>query len=117
MHSKTSSYESGLFAEFRARMFLRMRGFKILKSRYTTGKYTNRAEIDIIARRGNLIIFVEVKKRKCVETALEAVTPAQIGRLRASAETFLIQNKWMGDARFDIIAICGCKIHWVKNAI
>lgn len=117
MHSEPTSYESGLFAEFRARMYLRMRGFKILKSRYVTGKHTNRAEIDIIARRGNLIIFVEVKKRNTVEMALEAVTSAQIIRLRTTAETYIIQNKWMGDARFDIIAICGRKIHWIKNAI
>lgn len=112
-----SSYQVGLFSEFVARCFLRLHGFRILYKRYVTGKNTNRAEIDIIARKRNLIIFVEVKARHSFDLACNAVTPAQSIRLRRSAETFLSQHYWTGDARFDIIAICGLKIYWLKNAI
>lgn len=112
-----TSYSAGLFAEWRARLYLRWHGFRILKSRYVTGRYTGRAEIDLIATRGNLIIFVEVKQRPTLDAACDAVTPAQIRRLRAAAETYLISQKWMGDARFDIIAVCGRKIHWIRGAI
>lgn len=112
-----SSYESGLFAEWRARWFLRFHGFKIVKSRYVTGRHTGRAEIDIIAKRKNLIIFIEVKKRDCIEKALDAVTPAQGIRLRRAAENYISQTRWIGDARFDIIAICANKLHWIKNVI
>ena len=116
MHSRTS-YSKGLFAEFLARTYLRLHGFRIVKSRYITGRNTNRAEIDIIARRGNLLIFVEVKNRPDVQTAFDAITMRQSARLRRAAETFIARTGWMGDARFDVIAVCGLHIHWIKNSI
>ena len=117
MRSSKTSYQIGLFAEFIARMHLRFHGYKILKSRYVTGKNTNRAEIDIIAKHKNTIVFVEVKCRKDVSAAWDAITPVQALRLRRAAETYLIQNHWMGNARFDVIVVCGHKIYWAKNAI
>jgi len=112
-----NSYESGLFAEFIARWYLRLRGFRILKSRYVTGRHTGRAEIDIIARRGNLIIFVEVKKRPSIEDAFVAIGPAQSARLRGAAETWLARAGWAGDARFDVIAVCGRRLRWLRGVI
>ena len=98
-------------------MYLRFHGYQILKSRYITGKNTNRAEIDIIAKHKNTIVFVEVKCRKYVSAAWDAITPNQSLRLRRAAETYLINNHWKGNARFDVIIVCGHKIHWAKNAI
>ncbi len=112
-----SSYQTGLFSEFLARMYLRIRGYRIVKSRYVTGRNTNRAEIDIIARRGKLLIFVEVKNRPNINIAVDAVTGPQAARLRRAAETFIAQSKWRGDARFDIIAVCGWRVTWIRGAI
>ncbi len=117
MHSSQTSYQIGLYSEFLARWFLRFHGYRILKSRYITGKNTNRAEIDIIAQRKNTIVFIEVKSRQTVSAAWDAITPAQSARLRRAAETFLINKHWTGNARFDVIVVCGHKIHWAKNAI
>ena len=117
MPSKKTSYQIGLYSEFLARMYLRFHGYRILKSRYVTGKNTNRAEIDIIARRKNTIVFIEVKARKTIDAAWDAITMQQSARLRRAAETYLMQNHWMGNARFDVIVVCGHKIHWAKNAI
>ena len=119
MHSKHdhTSYRAGLIAEWRARWYLRMRGFRILSSRYITGRNTGRAEIDIIARRGNLIIFVEVKRRATIPIGFSAITPPQAVRLRRSAETYLARMGWTGDARFDAIIVCDDGIHWVRGAI
>lgn len=117
MHSDTSSYHTGLRAEFIARMYLRMRGFRILRHRYITGKNTRRAEIDIIARRRNLIIFVEVKSRPDIPSAWDAISVAQSIRLRRAAETFLGGARWTGDARFDVIIVCHWRVRWIKNAI
>ena len=117
MHFNKTSYQVGLYSEFLARMYLRLHGYRILKSRYVTGKNTNRAEIDIIARHKNTIVFIEVKARKTADAAWGAITPLQSARLRRAAETYLIQNHWHGNARFDVIVICGHKIHWAKNAI
>jgi putative endonuclease len=110
------SYKTGIFSEIFACAFLMLHGFRILHRRYTTGRNTGRAEIDIIAKRGKLIIFVEVKKRKTVMAAWGAITPAQQRRLRLAAETFLLQRRWRGDARFDVIIVHGRHIDWTKNA-
>ena len=116
MRSNTS-YTKGLFSEFIARQYLRLHGFKILKSRYITGRNTNRAEIDIIAQHRNLIVFIEVKNRPSVGVGLDAISPAQIRRLRRAAETYLSQHYWTGDARFDVIVVCKFRIYWMKNCI
>lgn len=112
-----NSYESGLFAEFLAKWYLRFHGFHIIKSRYITGRNTGRAEIDIIARRHNLMIFVEVKRRPNIEIAWSAITPAQRVRLRRAAENFIARNGWTGDARFDAILVCGRHIHWARGTL
>ncbi len=117
MHSRKTSYQIGLFSEFLARWFLRFHGYHIIKNRYITGKNTNRAEIDIIARRKNTMVFIEVKSRQTIDAAWDAITPNQSARLRRAAETFLINQHWTGDARFDVIVVCGHKIYWAKNAI
>ena len=110
MRFKTS-YSKGLFAEFLARMYLRLHGFRIVKSRYITGRNTNRAEIDIIARRKKLLVFIEVKNRPNLHTAFEAISTCQANRLRRAAETYISHIGWTGDARFDVIAVCGFHIH------
>lgn len=116
MRSKTS-YSKGLFAEFLARMYLRIHGYHILKSRYVTGRNTHRAEIDIIARNKNTLVFIEVKRRSCIEQAWSAISMSQAQRLRRAAETYISKTGWTGCARFDVIFVCGHKIYWVKNAI
>lgn len=116
MRSRTT-YTQGLFAEFIARMYLRLHGYRILKSRYITGRNTNRAEIDIIARHKNTLVFIEVKNHKSVQSAWDAISPHQAARLRRAAETYIAKTGWGYDARFDVICVCGRKIYWVKNAI
>ena len=126
MHVKTlpqnhtrfnTSYSKGLIAEFIARMYLRLHGCKIRRSRYITGRNTNRAEIDIIAQQKNTLIFIEVKKRATLQNAWDAITPRQALRLRRAAETYIAHTRWRGDARFDVIMVCGWRIYWIKNAI
>ena len=112
-----NSYESGLFAEFLAKMYLRFHGFHIVKSRYITGRNTGRAEIDIIARHGNLMVFIEVKRRSDLDTAWAAITPAQRVRLRRAAENFIARTNWRGNTRFDAILVCGLRVHWARGAL
>ncbi len=111
-----NTYKTGLFSEFVARMYLRLHGFRIVANRYITGRNTGRAEIDIIARRGNLIIFVEVKNRPTTDAAWDAITATQMVRLRRAAENYITRYKWDGDARFDVIIVRGCHVRWVRGA-
>jgi putative endonuclease len=112
-----NSYKSGLFAEFIARMYLRIHGFSILSNRYITGRYTGRAEVDIIARRRNLILFVEVKNRPSAAAGISAITYDQSIRLRRAAQTWVRASRWTGDARFDVIVVSGWRVKWFKNVI
>ena len=117
MRSRLTSYRSGLFGEFLARWFLRFHGFRILHNRYITGRNTGRAEIDIIARRGNLIVFIEVKRRPNIDSAWDAISPTQSHRLRRAAEGYIARHGFSGNARFDVIIVTGLKIHWIQGAI
>lgn len=112
-----SSYRVGLKAELIARWYLRIHGFRILQTRYVTGKNTNRAEIDIIAKKKDLIIFVEVKSRSDILKAWDAIMDSQIKRLRLAAENYLSVKRWHGCARYDVIFVHGYKVTWMQGVI
>ncbi len=111
-----TTYQTGLFSEWLARMYLRIHGFRIVHHRYITGRNTKRAEIDIIARRKNLLVFIEVKARPTLSAALDAITPPQIARLRRAANTYIMQSHWCGDARFDVIIVRRLRVCWIRGA-
>ena len=50
--------------------------------------------IDIVAWRGDVVAFVEVKARAEMEAALVAITPQKQRRLRIAAARWLVQNPW-----------------------
>ncbi len=78
-------------------------GYRILARRYRT----RMGEIDLVARRGNRVVFVEVKRRADLASGLEAVTPAARQRIRRSAELFLRRHPALAglSLRFDVIVI------------
>jgi putative endonuclease len=84
---KQKSYNLGLYAEIFAMIFLTLKFYKILAWRYKT-KF---GEIDIIAKRGKEIAFIEVKARKNLETQ-ELVTSNQQSRITDAAKIFLTKN-------------------------
>lgn len=98
-----TNYSRGVEAEEHAANYLRERGYKIIKQRYKT-KF---GEIDIIARKGDIVCFVEVKARKTKAEALESVTPRAQRRIEQSALFFLSEYPEYVDfmMRFDVIAI------------
>ncbi len=64
-------------------------------------------EIDLIAQRGKVVAFVEVKRRSNLAQGLEAVTPTAQTRIRRAAELFLKHNPALAEygLRFDVIVI------------
>jgi putative endonuclease len=94
----------GELGESLARAALEREGYVIV----ATGYRTPRGEIDIIARDGGCLVFVEVKTRRNHErgTPAEAVTPRKQRRLVALAGCYLAQVRPQADAcRFDVVAI------------
>ncbi len=75
-------------------------------------------EIDLVMRNGNEWIFVEVKFRSKSQYggALNALSSAQIKRLRRSAEHYMQLNNIDAICRFDLIAVDSGQIQWLPNA-
>lgn len=93
----------GRRAEQIAAVYLRAKGFGIIQTRFKTPV----GEIDLVARRAQLIIFVEVKWRREVQDALEAVhRPSQIRIARAAGHFNAIHPEFSSFyQRFDVIAL------------
>lgn len=93
----------GAFGERKAANYLRLRGYRIIDTncRYRQG------EIDIVARRGGYIVFVEVKLRKNSDygTAREFVTAAKQQRVMIAAQLWLQQHETELQPRFDVIEV------------
>ena len=85
-----STYQKGKRGEEKAAAYLRLKGYKILEKNYRVGQ----GEIDLIAQRGNRLVFVEVKTRRgnSQGSPLEAVTPHKVKRLSDAAAFYLAQN-------------------------
>lgn len=102
------AFSLGISAESRAAAFLIAKGFRILARRWRAPV----GEIDIIARRRHLLVFVEVKARATLDNAAESVTPRQRQRIAAAAEAWLASNGADGfqDIRFDAILVAPGKM-------
>ena len=98
---RKQAYRKGHDAEMLACQYLQSHGWQIIKQRYKTPY----GEIDIIARRDDWCIFVEVKARKDVDAALYAVTQRQQQRIAQAALHFVADYSITDNMRFDVIAV------------
>lgn len=78
----------GLRAETLATLWLRAQLFTILDRNYRV----QGGEIDIVAQRGHLIVFVEVKARADLETAALAITPQKQRRIQRAVHHWLARH-------------------------
>ncbi len=76
-------------------------------------------EIDLILRDGEALVFVEVRQRAASAHggAAASVTPAKAGRLLRAAKTYLLRFPRVPPCRFDVVAIDGDKLDWLRDAI
>ncbi len=111
--ASSSRYKTGLNAEALCRLFLRLKGYSILASRYRT----KMGEIDLIAARGNSLAIIEVKARADMYDAAGAISPRQQERLVNAAALFVAQNpKYNGyHIRFDAMLVAPRR--WPRHAI
>jgi putative endonuclease len=102
------AFRTGISAESRAAAFLIAKGFRILARRWRSPV----GEIDIIARRRSLLIFVEVKARDRLDDAAWSVTDRQRLRIVAAAEAWLARypDDRIRDMRFDAVLVAPGRI-------
>ena len=100
---RVAAFRTGISAEARAAAWLMAKGYRILAKRFRTPY----GEIDIVARRRNLLAFVEVKARASLDEAAYAVTPRNQRRIIDAAQAWLMTHPEHADfdLRFDVMLI------------
>ena len=95
--------ETGDLGENMAAVFLEKKGYEIVARNYRFRK----AEIDIIVRRDDWLLFVEVKTRKsnAYGEPEKFVGIKKANQIFLAAEEFIFSNDWNGHVRFDVVSV------------
>ena len=112
---RTRQQQAGSAAESQAQAYLEVQGLKTLAQNFRC----RFGEIDLIMQDGTTLAFVEVRQRKARHFggAAASVTKSKQDRLLATAQVFLQRYKALPACRFDVVAIEGQAIQWLKNVI
>ena len=105
---RQAAFRTGISAESRAAAYLIAKGFRILARRWKSPV----GEIDIVARRRRLLVFVEVKARNSLDEAAESLQVRQQRRIAAAAEAWLAiyPDASIQDIRFDAMLVAPGKL-------
>lgn len=100
---KLKALRRGRLAEYVAALYLLAKGYRIVAIRHRT----KLGEIDIVARRGNLVVCVEVKARDGADNAVFAVSGTAQRRIRAASDLWLARqpDAHLLSVRYDILAV------------
>jgi len=88
--SRRKALRLGHIAEWIVILYLSLKGYRILARRYLT----KGGEIDVVALRGKVVAFVEVKARSDLSTGLDAISATKIHRFAQAVDGWLIRNDW-----------------------
>lgn len=101
-------------AEQLARDFLRQHGYEIIAERYRW----RGGEIDLIARDGNVLVFIEVRSRSKELFGLpeETITHKKRQKILLTAQHYLAHHPTNLDVRFDVVALSGGQLRLYKDA-
>ncbi len=103
VEERLKAYRRGHRGEWLASLALMLKGYRIVARRYRT----KLGEIDLIARRGDLVLIVEVKARPSLIEAMEAVARSSERRIEGAADLWLARQPDHGrlSIRFDLVAV------------
>lgn len=114
LRARRKAYQKGRIAERFAELFLRCKGYQCLVRRYQTPF----GEIDLIMRKGQTLIGVEVKARATPDAALESLSRAQQRRIAKALELFQARHPafTQDTLRFDFVLLAGMRLSHLKSA-
>ena len=95
--------ETGRVGEEIAKKYLEKKGYKIIEQNYKT-KY---AEIDLVAKKGNEMVFIEVRTKKGEDfgTPEETIDKRKLRKLWGNARAYMAWKKWQGPYRVDAVCV------------
>lgn len=114
MRDRRAAEQSGRDGETRAAWYLRLRGWRILDRRVRTAA----GEVDLVAKRGRLVAFVEVKARRSAAELDFAIDERRLARVAAAAELLMPRYAANGeDIRVDVLLLApGVRPRHIENA-
>ncbi len=103
LRKRRKAYRRGHSSEWLAAVALMAKGYRIVARRYRT----KLGEIDLIARRGNLVLIVEVKARRTLIEAMDAIRYESERRIEGAADLWLAKQRDHAklSLRFDMVAV------------
>jgi putative endonuclease len=92
-------------------------GWRVIAHRLVGKRGSGLGEIDIVAKRGRVLAFIEVKARRTEDEALESISRTQRHRIENAAGAFLAQRPALADydIRFDVMTLYGGL--WPKHIV
>ena len=112
---KDPRHREGARAESLAADALRVQGYQVLEQRFRYGH----SDVDLVARRGAVVVFVEVKSRadERFGAASESVTARKQANLVRAASVWLTRHgRAWNSIRFDVITVTNGKLEWLQDA-
>lgn len=112
---RTAKQIDGQIGEDDALAYLQRKGLTLVERNFRC----KGGEIDLVMQDQKTLVFIEVRKRadKNYGGAAASVTSAKQKRLIIAAQIFLQRYRMPPACRFDVIAIDGADMAWLKNAI
>jgi putative endonuclease len=112
---RTDKQQRGSAGEDEALAYLQDRGLRLVERNFRC----KTGEIDLIMAEGDSLVFVEVRRRASSRFggAAASVTSAKQQKLLRAAQFYLLRFRAMPACRFDVVAIEGGALNWIKNAI
>ena len=113
--SKTTRQKAGRRGEDAALAHLQQQGLQLLERNFLC----KGGEIDLIMQDGATLVFVEVRKRahRDFGGAAASITSAKQRRLICAAQVYLQRYRLPPPCRFDVVAIDGESLEWLRHVI
>lgn len=108
--------EKGYFYEERAISEIKERGYTVVEQNF----YGKRGEIDIIAKKGNLVVFFEVKYRSSFAfgSGAYSINRDKLKKMYLTGREYIFLKKLdKMEFRFDAIVFMGEKLEWIENIL
>ena len=115
LRPRTEKQIAGQLGEDAALSYLQQRGLVLVERNFLC----KGGELDLVMQEGDVLVFVEVRKRadRSHGGAAASVTLVKQKRLTAAAHHYLQRYRMPPACRFDVVAIDGDETSWIRNAI
>jgi putative endonuclease len=109
-----SASDYGRLSEAAAAWLLRLHGYRVVGRRCRVAGF----EVDLVARRGDLLVVCEVKARRHGRrgTPVEAVDARRQARMRRAGEALAARDASVHRVRFDVVAVDGLRMRHLRGA-